>query len=336
MNYRIKANEGVPQLSTNEKLEQIRSGKKLQRRKSGVDVNKIIISGKDGSKITKRETAEKFEETTVKRKKRNYIMYESKLGTEKNTQITREQMKIQKPRPVRTPAPRVEERIIQTKKKKEYLDNYQYHETKVLKRKNPSIVEHKRLGDIIGGTYEETIYQKQVFVDGKNRPQLQQQKKTISTTGTANPRLRGNRSELMNSKPPAATATNFHKRTQSNIGDNTNQRSSSKPKSGVVTNQIMSRRGGPSGTYQTKTEVKRQTTMSRTREEAKTPRQQRSNSTKSITTTTTVTTKVRRGNNNNSAKPETKVETKIERSSSTKNVSDDKGDSIRKKYRRNH
>ena len=117
MNYRIKANEGVPQLSTNEKLEQIRSGKKLQRRKSGVDVNKIIISGKDGSKITKRETAEKFEETTVKRKKRNYIMYESKLGTEKNTQITREQMKIQKPRPVRTPAPRVEERIIQTKKK---------------------------------------------------------------------------------------------------------------------------------------------------------------------------------------------------------------------------
>ena len=336
MNYRIKANEGVPQLSTNEKLEQIRSGKKLQRRKSGVDVNKIIISGKDGSKITKRETAEKFEETTVKRKKRNYIMYESKLGTEKNTQITREQMKIQKPRPVRTPAPRVEERIIQTKKKKEYLDNYQYHETKVLKRKNPSIVEHKRLGDIIGGTYEETTYQKQVFVDGKNRPQLQQQKKTISTTGTANPRLRGNRSELMNSKPPAATATNFHKRTQSNIADNTNQRSSSKPKSGVVTNQIMSRRGGPSGTYQTKTEVKRQTTMSRAREEAKTPRQQRSNSTKSITTTTTVTTKVRRGNNNNSAKPETKVETKIERSSSTKNVSDDKGDSIRKKYRRNH
>ena len=335
MTYRIKANEGVPQLSTNEKLEQIRSGKKLQRRKSGIDVNKIIISGKDGSKITKRETAEKFEETTVKRKKRNYIMYESKLGTEKNTQITREQMKIKKPRPVRTPAPRVEERIIQTKKKKEYLDNYQYHETKVLKRKNPSIVEHKRLGDIIGGTYEETTLQKQVFVDGKNRPQLQQQKKTITTTGTANPRLRGNRSEMMNSKPPAATATNFHKRTQSSIADEKNQTSSSKPKSGVVTNQIMSRRGGPSPTYQTKTEVARQTTISRTREEAKTPRQQRSNSTKSITTTTTVTTKVRRGNNNNSAKPETKVETKIERSSSAKNVSDDKGESIRKRYRRN-
>jgi hypothetical protein len=337
MTYRIKANEGVPQLSTNEKLEQIRSGKKLQRRKSGVDVNKIIIAGKDGSKITKRQTAEKFEETTVKRKKRNYIMYESKLGTEKNTEITREQMKIQKPRPVRTPAPRVEERIIQTKKKKEYLDNYQYHETKVLKRKNPSIVMHKRLGDIIGGTYEETTYQKQVYVDGKNRPQLQQEKKTISTTGTANPRLRGNRSDMKNSKPPAATATNFHKRTQSTIVEDKNQRSSSKPKSGVVTNQIMSRRGGPSGTYQTKTEVKRQTTMSRTRDDAKTPGQQRSNSTKSITTTTTtVTTKVRRGNNDNSAKPETKVETKIERSSSAKNVSDDKGDSIRKKYQRKH
>ena len=339
MTYRIKANEGVPQLSTSEKLEQIRSGKKLQRRKSGVDVNKIIIAGKDGSKITKRQTAEKFEETTVKRKKKNYIMYESKLGTEKNTEITREQMRIQKPRPVRTPAPRVEERIVQTKKKKEYLDNYQYHETKVLKRKNPSIVEHKRLGDIIGGTYEETTYQKQVYVDGKNRPQYQEQKRTISTTGTANPRLRGNRSEMKNSKPPAATATNFHKRTQSTITDDKNQRSSSKPRSGAVTNQIMSRRGGPSGTYQTKTEVKRQTTMSRTRtrDETKTPNPQRSNSTKSITTTTTtVTTKVRRGNNNNSAKPETKVETKIERSSSAKNIGDDKGDSIRKKYQRKH
>ena len=336
MTYRIKANEGVPQLSTNEKLEQIRSGKKLQSRKSGVDVNKIIIAGKDGSKITKRQTAEKFEETTVKRKKRNYIMYESKLGTEKNTQITREQMKIQKPRPVRTPAPRVEERIIQTRKKKEYLDNYQYHETKVLKRKNPSIVEHKRLGDIIGGTYEETTTQKQVFVHGKNRPQLQQQVRTISTTGSANPRLRGNRSEMKNSKPPAATATNFHKRTPSSIMDDKNQRSNSKPRSGVVTNQIVSRRGGPSGTYQTKTEVKRQTTMSRTRDETKMPRQQRSNSTKTITTTTTVTTKVRRGNNDYLAKPETKVETKVERSSSAKNVSDDNGDSIRKKYRRKH
>ena len=337
MTYRIKANEGVPQLSTGEKLEQIRSGKKLQRRKSGVDVNKIIIAGKDGSKITKRETAEKFEETTVKRKKKNYIMYESKLGTEKNVDITREQMRIKKPRPVRTPAPRVEERIIQTKKKKEYLDNYQYHETKVLKRKNPSIVEHKRLGEIIGGTYEETTYQKQAYVDGRNRPQYQEQKKTITTTGTANPRLRGNRSDMMNSKQPAATATNFHKRTQSSIMDDKNPRNSSKPKSGVVTNQIMSRRGGPSGTYQTKTEVKRQTTVSRTRDEPKTPRKQRSNSTKSVTTTTTtVTTKVRRGNNDNSAKPQTKVETKFERSSSQKIVSDDKGDSIRKKYQPKH
>jgi hypothetical protein len=135
MTHRAKPNEGVPQLSTSEKLEQIRSGKKLQRRKSGVDVNQIIIATKDGSKITKKQTAEKFEETTVKRKKKNYIMYESKLGTEKNTQITREEKKIQKPKPVRTPAPRVEERIVQTKKKKEYLDNYQYHETKVLKKK---------------------------------------------------------------------------------------------------------------------------------------------------------------------------------------------------------
>ena len=331
MTQRVKPNEGVPQLSTSEKLEQIRSGKKLQRRKSGIDVNQIIIAGKDGSKITKKQIAEKFEETTVKRKKKNYIMYESKLGTEKNTQITREEKKIKKPKPVREPAPRVEERIVQTKKKKEYLDNYQYHETKVLKKKNPSIVEHKRLGEIIGGTYEETTYQKQTFQQGKSRPIYTEQKKLITTTGTANPRLRGNRSEMNNSKQPAATVTNFHKRTQSNLPDANNQRSNSKPRSGVVTNQIMSRRGGPSQTYQTQTEVKKTTTVSRTRDDAKTPRQQRSNSTKSITkTTTTTTTKVKRGNNDNSSKPEPKPH----RSISSNNISDDKGDSIRKKYQR--
>ncbi len=199
-----------------------------------------------------------------------------------------------------------------------------------MKKKNPSIVEHKRLGEVIGGTYEETTYQKQTFSQGKSRPIHSETKKTITTTGTANPRLRGNRSEMNNSKQPAATASNFHRRTQSNINDVNNNRSNSKPKSGIVTNQIMSRRGDPSKTYQTKTEVKKTTTVSRTRDDTRTPRQQRSNSTKSITTTSTITTKVRRGNNDISVKPEIKPQ----RTSSAKNVNDDKGDSIRKKYRR--
>jgi len=61
MSKKISANEGVPQLSKMEKLEQIRSGKTLQRRKSRIDIKDIIVlSGKDGSKITKKEIAEKI------------------------------------------------------------------------------------------------------------------------------------------------------------------------------------------------------------------------------------------------------------------------------------
>lgn len=329
MTYRVKANEGVPQLSTSEKLEQIRSGKKLQRRKSGVDINQIILATKDGSKITKQQTAEKYEETTVKRKKRNYIMYESKLGTEKNTQIIGVEKPIKKPppRPARTPAPRVEERIIQTRKKLEYLDNYQYLETKVL-RKNPrtsSVVIHKRLGDIWGGTYEETTTQKQVFVDGKNRPQLQQQKTTISTTGTVNnPRLRANRSDVTNTKQPSATATNFHPRTNSTITNERVPRNGSTQKSGIVTNQIMSRRGGPN---QTKTEVKQTINITRVRNQSSGQEGERSNrrvpqseSSKTITVT--------------------KTETKLERKASNPIVTPDTPDndtdrsSVRKRYQK--
>jgi hypothetical protein len=325
MTYRVKSNEGVPQLSTSEKLEQIRSGKKLERRRSGIDVNQIILATKDGSKITKKETAEKYEETTVKRKKRNYIMYESKLGTEKNTQIIGVEKPIKKPppRPARTPAPRVEERIIQTRKKLEYLDNYQYHETKVFRNKNPrtsSVVIHKRLGDIWGGTYEETTSQKQIFVNGKNRPQLQQTKTTISTTGTVNnPRMRSNRSDVTNTKQPSATATNFHVRTNSTITNERVPRNGLTQKSGVVTNQIMSRRGGPN---QTKTEVKQIVNITRVRNQPNNEEEQKSSrripqseSSKTITVT--------------------KTETKLERKTSNPIVTPDGDkDSVRKKYQK--
>ena len=51
----------------------------------------------------------------TKRNKRYYVMYESKLTTEKNTQIT--ELK-KKKKPVRQPSPRIEEKIIMKKKKK--------------------------------------------------------------------------------------------------------------------------------------------------------------------------------------------------------------------------
>lgn len=356
MSKKIAANEGVPQLSKMEKLEQIRSGKTLQRRKSRIDIKDIIVlSGKDGSKITKKQMAEKFEETTVKRKKKNYIMYESKLGTEKNTEIT----KIAGPkpkkaaRPVRTPVPRIEERIIQKRKKLQYLDNYQYLETRVLRRKNPSVVVHKRLGDILYGDFEETMVQKQIFSNEKNSPIYQDQKSTTRSKGMANRRKPTNsRAEMVNLRPLDTTSNNLHKRTNSNISNSRNPETHSTTSSQIVTNQIMSRRGAPQ-TNESKPETKRTINNFRTRSQPRTPmtiasnnrnntrvndnepkKLQESISTKTITTSTTIR---RRGNNDNSpTKSETKIETKVERRGiEDQNNDEDRAASIRKKYQRN-
>ena len=95
-------------------------------------------------------------------------MYESKTGTEKETDLQR--IKGQK---TRAPKPRVEETIIMKRKKKEYLDNYQYQETKELRDKKPADVVHERLSPVIGGTVEEVSYQKTTLRSGsagKNKP----------------------------------------------------------------------------------------------------------------------------------------------------------------------
>ena len=203
--------KGDPEMSTASKLAQIKSGAKSKRTTGGAGKD-IVITGKDGSKIIQRQKEEKFEETAVLKKKKNYVMYEAKLGTETSTDIT----KIDAPRkkekkPVREPEPRVEEKIIQTKKKKEYLDNYQYHETKDIKNPNPRlqvIVEHQRLGDIIGGTFEETSFQRQVFSQGSNRPQLTEKTTTVTKTGSAvPPSLRGNKSQVTTVKKTITSST---------------------------------------------------------------------------------------------------------------------------------
>ena len=83
-------------------------------------------------------------------------MFESKLGTEKE----RDMHKIEGARNKGKPGERQEEKIILTKKRKEYLDNYQYHETKDIRNGKPAEVIHQRLGDIVGGVYEETTVTK--------------------------------------------------------------------------------------------------------------------------------------------------------------------------------
>ena len=166
------------------KLEKIKQGTKTKEH-LGSSESKKVVAGKGGSNYTVHEKEKKFEESGVARKKRNYVMYESKLGTEKEKNVLKHDAPKpkQRPKPVEV-KPRQEEKIIQKKKKKEYLDNYQYHETKDIKDKNPnkvSIVTHQRLGDIIGGSYEETTTTRYSTTDSGSGPRLY----SSSTTKTA-------------------------------------------------------------------------------------------------------------------------------------------------------
>ena len=165
------------------KLEAIRKGAVLKT-DLGTNVNKGIIQGK-GGKYAVVEKEKKFEEAGVKRKKRNYVLYESKLGTEREKDLRKiEEAPKPKPKPKPVPRQRVEERIIQKKKRKEYLDNYQYHETKYVKNpKTLSVVTHQRLCEIIGGFYEESTYQRMTMNEpGHGRPKLYSEQTTTTTT----------------------------------------------------------------------------------------------------------------------------------------------------------
>ena len=149
--------------SSQQKLNQIKSGGMTKKQIGNTNASQKVIQGK-GGKYAITETKKKFEESGVTRKKQNYVMYESKLGTEKQLDLTKLQSAAR---------PRKEEQIVQTKKKVPYLDNYQYHETKDIKNKDPkktSIVTHRRLGDIIEGSYEiSTFERKTVNDDGKGK-----------------------------------------------------------------------------------------------------------------------------------------------------------------------
>ena len=119
---------------------------------------------------------------------------ERKVVAQTKTQTQSQQKSKGAPKVVREPEPRTEERIIIKKKKNEYLDNFQYKETKEIKRNNPRyfvIVEHLRKGDIFGdGNFEKTSYERQVYSQGGNRPKLPQE----------NAKLRGNKSEVRMTK----------------------------------------------------------------------------------------------------------------------------------------
>jgi len=349
-----KVRQGDPELTTSKKLDQIKTGAKIKRQTGGTEKKDTIISGKNGAKTVVHETEEKFEETAVLRKKRNYVMYESKLGTEKNTEITQiaapKPTPKPKPKPVIEPSPRVEEKIVIKKKKREYLDNYQYHETKNIKSKNPRyqvIVEHKRLGDIIGGTFEETSYQRQIFAQGSSRPQIVEQTTTQTATGTANTKLRANKSESrlvtktkIESAPQKTETTSTKTRTTTTTTTKTEM---SKPaqsataKAEKITETTMKRRNEGTGSTTTSRTEKTTTTggagassSTTTKTTTRTISDKPGNETRTQQSSTTTTTKTTttRTSGNEGGKTETKTVTKVEESSS----GDVGASSIRKKY----
>jgi hypothetical protein len=130
-----------------DKIEQIRLGKQLKRKESGIEVKHVVYAGKKFV-LTGKETKDAFDETTVKKRDRNYVLFESKLGTEKRVDIIglekklpkKEQKPYQKPqlKQTRTTNLGVEPKVVTTNieiqvSKKNYLNqppqlrqNYSY------------------------------------------------------------------------------------------------------------------------------------------------------------------------------------------------------------------
>ena len=233
-----------------DKLAAIKEGKKLKS-ETGATQNKKVTVTKSGDKIIAVEKEKKFEEAGVTRKKRNYVMYESKLGTEKETDLT--QIKAPpKPKKVE-PKPRVEEKVIMKKKKIEYLDNYQYKETKEFRKADKgSIVIHERLGGPVGGTYEETSYQKITTTTGAGAGAGGNLKGTKTTTTTT-------------TKTETATGT-AKARSQSKGAENRGGESESTATATktMTTTTKVGRRGGVGGATSTTTETTSKTTTTRT------------------------------------------------------------------------
>ena len=241
------------QSSLQSKVDQIRAGA-TRKTDLGVKQNKNVIQGK-GAKFIVEEKEKKFEEAGVKRKKRNYVLYESKLGTEKEQNLKKiEEPKPKpkpKPKPVPVARPRMEEKIFTHKRRLEYLDNYQYLETKVIKRPNPnrvSIVTHQRLGDIIGGFYEEKTFQKQIIRNTGNLPSSSYSSQTTKTSSRGGPTTTKTQKIVTTSRTQPAQPKEYRKEVvQKNMKQNipirgnkstitttktvtTTQRSSSRPR----------------------------------------------------------------------------------------------------------
>jgi len=238
----------VTKMTADEKMEIIRSGKR-KRSITGVKENKNIAFENQGGKYVAVETERKFEEAGVTKKKKNFVMFESKLGTETDIDFT----KISGPKIQAQIQPRTEERIVQQEPKIEYLDNYQYKETKYFgKKPRPAVVIHKRLGDIFGGSSEEYSYQKITTTTGGNVSSQQQSTTKTTTTTTTTKTMKENKS-----------ASNLRTQVKKPAEKGAGESSATATKTVTSTTKV-GRRGGAGGATSTTTETTSKTTTTRT------------------------------------------------------------------------
>ena len=198
------------------RLAQIRSGSTSKKQLGASVSKKATFSGKFG-KFHITETSQKFEESGVAKKKNNYVMFQSKLGTEKQKEKLHQVRAAQ-------PKPRKTETIVQTRKRKEYIDNYQYQESKDIRNTNPnreSIVRHRRLGEPVGGTYEQKTFTKRTTTSSGMGPSLYSSQTTRTTSSGGAPSLYSSKTTRTTTrtsgsrKPASATKTYSSTRTYS-------------------------------------------------------------------------------------------------------------------------
>ena len=163
-----------------DKVEQIRLGKQLKRKESGIAIKHVVYSGKKETLIGK-ETKDAFDETTVKKRDRNYVLFESKLGTQKRVDIVglekkmpkKEQKPYQKPqlKQIRPAKIGMEHKVVTTNIERLESKTNQYQNQKPQRR--PIYSSRLGIGDNVENSY---------LINYSSKPnQYQQLKSNISS-----------------------------------------------------------------------------------------------------------------------------------------------------------
>ena len=230
----------------------------------------LTPSSKIQNNIYRYQTTQQNQNNPYKLKTENRILSNiNKIGSKANPyQITKIQPK---KREIRTPGPRVYERILTFKKRHDYIDNYQYLEDKSIKSNNPrrhSVVIHKSFTNLIDYFNEphesQSNYNKITY-----NPKLKSQQSTITTTNRRNnPQFESGefiRTSRAGPKTPAVksfVSTTILNRRNNQTSTNWNPSNDGRNKKiETIEKQIISRRVIAPKTYETRTEIKNATNL---------------------------------------------------------------------------